>query len=335
MHAETAETVSKAEAAEPGAGPAPVVAIADVRRTFSAGRGKTLTALDGVSLVVPRGAWVALLGPNGAGKSTLLALLCGMDAPDEGSVRVLGADARTGQGRAEIRRGLGMVFQSPSLDRLLSVRENLVLHGRVSGMTASDASARAEQIAANFGIAERLESRVGTLSGGLARRVDLARALLPAPRLLLLDEPSAGLDPASREGLLSLLASSRGERSELTIVMSTHMMDEAERADRVVMMAGGRIVEDGAPAALRQRAGAALVRVREDTWPAEAFEGLAEVQVVRRGGWVMATSRSSEAVEAVAGALARRGIAFEFGPPSLGDLYLSVTGTPLQEEPSR
>ncbi|MDX1683044.1 MAG: ABC transporter ATP-binding protein, partial [Phycisphaeraceae bacterium] len=191
--------------------------------TYPAGRGSTaIQALDGVDLHVAPGQMLGLLGPNGCGKTTLMSALAGLLPPDRGEVRVFGTDPVTDP--LAVRRHLGVVFQQPALDVQLSVIENLVCHGRLYGMTKSAISERANPLLATLGLENRTTSRVATLSGGQRRRVELARALLPSPRLLLMDEPTTGLDPRGREEFWQLLSQLRAE-SPLTILVSTHLMD--------------------------------------------------------------------------------------------------------------
>lgn len=237
----------------------------DVRKSFPRTRSaKPILALDGVSLDIPPGEFLALLGPNGSGKSTLLKCLATIQRPDSGEVRVHNR-AMTGPDASAIalrlaRSEIGVAFQSPALDPLLTIRENLVLAGAMFGINAVDADNAAAQIAGALSLSDRLGDRVKTLSGGLTRRADLARAMLHRPRLLLLDEPTAGLDLRARAEFFAALAEARRLLAGLTIVMTTHQMDEAERADRAVLMHKGKIVADGSPMHLRQALGGTVLR---------------------------------------------------------------------------
>ncbi len=312
--------------------PAPVVTggkaieARGLRRVFPGGR----VALDGVSLSVARGEWVALLGPNGSGKSTLLRMIATIDSPEAqaGSLRVLGC-ALPGEERGA-RSGMGVVFQKVGLDGLLTVRENLetqaALYGARGGVRGAE---RVSEVARRMGVEDRLDDRVGRLSGGLARRVDLARALLSEPELLLLDEPTTGLDLDARRTFLATLDQARVERPSMGIVMTTHAMEEAERADRVVMLDRGRVVAEGTPGELRRGLGTRVV-TSERRWSEQLERAGLRVRAGEDGRGVVGMGES-EAVERAGVELLRAGAGFAVGEPTLGDVYLSVTGRTLRE----
>lgn len=213
-------------------------------------------ALDGVSFDVAPGEIFALLGPNGGGKTTLFRIAATVMRPTEGTVRVLGDDVVAQPAR--VRRHLGVVFQSPALDPVLTVRENLVHHGHLYGLRGAVLDVRLADVLDRLGLAARARDRVGRLSGGLMRRVELAKALVASPAVLLLDEPSTGLDPVARRDLWDQIgALSAGART--TVVVTTHLMDEAARADRVAIIDRGRIVAAGRPAELTATVGGDVV----------------------------------------------------------------------------
>lgn len=308
----------------------PAVACNSLTRVYpSTRREPARTALDAVSLTVQRGEWLALLGPNGSGKSTLLRLIATMDRPDSGGLSVLNADpAGPRAALRELRARLGVVFQRPGLDALLTIRENLLLQAALLGIVRSEVENRVRNVAGALGIIDRLGSRVSTLSGGLARRADLARALLCEPELLLLDEPTAGLDLDARAALPDLLDQRR--RSALkpfTIIMTTHLMDEAERATRVALMHEGRLVAEGRPAELRRALGGNVVVTRSDSASVLESSGL----TLTRSTPEAVGAGSPEAVEKAAVALARASVPFTVGPPTLADVYFAHTGARLAE----
>jgi ABC-2 type transport system ATP-binding protein len=211
-----------------------------------------LKALDGVDLRVDAAEFVALLGLNGAGKSTLFQLLTGLFVPDAGGIFVNGADMR----REPVcgLQGLGIVFQDATLDLDLPVSSSLHFHAGLHGMPRATARDRMTEEMKRLGLLDSMSTVGRKLSGGNRRRVELARALMHDPRVLLLDEPTVGLDPAVRRDLLDYVLKLCKER-QLGVLWATHLVEEAERADRVVILHRGRVVESAAPAALMKKAG--------------------------------------------------------------------------------
>lgn len=210
------------------------------------------TALHKVDLLLPPACFVALLGPNGAGKSTLFQILTGLFAADEGDVTVDGASLR--ESPVAALRQIGVVFQQMSLDLDLSVRGNLQFHCELQGLPRALAAQRIEQAARRFGLYDDLGRRTRELSGGNRRKVELARALLHHPALLLMDEPTVGLDPQSRRDLLTAIRGDIAQRGT-TVLWATHLVQEAASADRVVMLHRGRVLADAAPSAVVERLG--------------------------------------------------------------------------------
>jgi len=202
-------------------------------------------ALDALSLHLPRGQFVALLGPNGAGKSTLFQLLTGLFSPCAGEVRIAGFDLRR-HARAALAR-IGVVFQQQSLDLDLSVRRNLRLHADLHGLPRAQSRARIASDCGRAGLAHDLERPVRELSGGSRRKVELVRALLHGPQLLLMDEPTVGLDPKSRRDLIDGVHEEVRCRG-MTVLWATHLVAEAEGADRVLVLHRGELLADGTPA---------------------------------------------------------------------------------------
>jgi ABC-2 type transport system ATP-binding protein len=212
------------------------------------------TALDGVGFSVRPGEVFGLAGPNGGGKTTLFRILSTALAPTEGAARVAGIDVRDGA----VRRKIGVVFQSPSLDGKLTVAENLLHHGHLYGLSGGGLRARIDEELDRFGLADRRAERVERLSGGLQRRVELAKSLLHRPEVLLLDEPSTGLDPGARRDLWDALRGLKG----VTVLLTTHLLEEAERCDRLAILHKGRIVALGEPMTLRAEIGGDVVSLR-------------------------------------------------------------------------
>ncbi|MFN3596696.1 MAG: ABC transporter ATP-binding protein [Rubricoccaceae bacterium] len=218
--------------------------------------GDTL-ALDSLSLEVHAGERLGLLGPNGSGKTTLFRAFCTLLRPSGGRVAVLGHDPT--RAPAAVRRVLGVVFQHHALDGELTVRENLAVQAALSDVPRRERGTRVREALEAVGLAERAGDRVRTLSGGLARRADLARVLVHRPAVLLLDEPTTGLDPLARRAFWDALDRLRPDTTQL---VATHLMEEAARCDRVAVLDGGRLVALGAPEALTDALGAAALYLR-------------------------------------------------------------------------
>jgi len=230
---------------------APALLLDGVVKTYGA-----IRAVDGVNLKASAGEFIALLGPNGAGKTTLFQLLSGLFVPDAGRIEIMGYDMRRDPVPALAL--LGIVFQQPTLDLELSVTGNLLFHAGLHGIPRAVAKARIERELERLGLTERAHDKAAQLSGGNRRRVELARALLHEPRVLLMDEATVGLDPASRSDLLKLMLSLRAERA-VAVLWATHLCDEVPDADRVVVLHHGKVLADTSPARLVADAGAATI----------------------------------------------------------------------------
>jgi ABC-2 type transport system ATP-binding protein len=216
-------------------------------------------ALDQVSLQVNSREIFGLLGPNGGGKTTLFRILSTLVPPTSGSASIFGFDLARDTGA--IRRKLGVVFQAPSLDKKLTVRENLAHQAHLYGLSGKSLGERIDHLLLEFNLRDRARDLVETLSGGLQRRVEIAKCLLHRPELLLLDEPSTGLDPGARIDLWQTLYRLRDQLG-VTVLLTTHLMEEAERCDRVAIIDLGKIVVEGAPEELRAGIGGEVISAR-------------------------------------------------------------------------
>ncbi len=288
------------------------------------------TALDGVTLDVPAGTVFGLLGPNGSGKTTLLSLLIGLLTPQAGAVRVFG-QAPSPAARAQV----GVVFQESCLDPLMTAEETLRLHGRLFGLGGAELRRRIEQSLEQFGLADRARQPTRALSGGLKRRLELARALLPSPRLILLDEPTSGLDPDARLALWDRLQEANAAGA--TLILSTNQVSEAERyCHTVAFLHHGRLVAHGSPAEMKRDLRHDAVQVE---WPAcsEAqIEALARLPGVGRVTWsppvLHLTVDQASAFVPQLFQIAAEGVrAISIRESSLEDAYFQVVGSPLSE----
>jgi ABC-2 type transport system ATP-binding protein len=289
-------------------------------------------ALTGIDLEVARGEILGLLGPNGGGKTTLFKILATLRRPQTGQVRVLGEDPW--RALASVRRRLGVVFQHPSLDGMLTVRENLRCHGALYGLVGRAFEERAAELLARLGIADRAGDRVATLSGGLARRAELAKGLLPGPEIILLDEPSAGLDPGARREFMQYLVHLR-DTDGLTVVLTTHAIEEAERCDRVGFVHRGSLVALGRPHDLKETIGGDVVVI--DPVDAERLRAAIRERFGREprpvdGVLRLETPRGHELVREVVEAFPADVRSVTFGRPTLEDVFVHVTGQRFWDE---
>ncbi|GIW77667.1 MAG: ABC transporter [Phycisphaerae bacterium] len=232
----------------------PAIQIIQVRHRYG-----QREVLHGLSVDVTRGTFVALLGPNGSGKSTLFRLICTLIPLQSGQILVDGLDVV--RQRDDVRRRLGVLFQSPALDKHLTVRENLQCHGHLYGIRGKSFLERSHDLLERFGLLERADEPVGDLSGGMRRKVELVKVLIPEPDVLLLDEPSTGLDVVARIEFWKILLELR-QKTGLTVLLTTHLMDEADRCDRVAIVDQGRLLDHASPETLKSKVGGQVVTLR-------------------------------------------------------------------------
>ncbi|HWB11022.1 MAG TPA: ATP-binding cassette domain-containing protein [Pirellulales bacterium] len=284
------------------------------------------TALAALDLSVETGEIFALLGPNGGGKTTLFRLLSTLIPIQQGSARVLGYDV-AGE-TAEVRRRIGVVFQAPALDKKLTVDENLRHQGHLYGMSGRPLQRRSDEMLSRLRLADRRRDLVETLSGGLRRRVELAKGMLHGPRLLLLDEPSTGLDPAARSDLWDYLRQIRGEDG-VTVALTTHLLEEAEKADRLAILNAGSLVALDTPDRLRASVGGDTLTIETDEaaslaaaiadrfgLPAHEVDGSVRLELPDAAQWV------PRLIEALPGRIE----SITLGKPTLEDVFIARTG---------
>ncbi|MCW5982142.1 MAG: ATP-binding cassette domain-containing protein [Bryobacteraceae bacterium] len=289
-------------------------------------RYKGRAALSGLSFQVAEGTVYGILGPNGGGKSTLFRILATMMAPAEGRAAIAGFDVE--RQPDQVRARIGVVFQSQSLDKKLRVEENLASQGHLYGLSGSVLKGRIDDALRRLGLTDRRRDLVETLSGGLRRRVEIAKALLHRPSVLLMDEPSTGLDPGARRELTEYVQELRNEQG-VTVLLTTHLLDEAEHCDRLLLVHQGKRVAEGAPAELKARVGGDVV-VLEVADPQAVRQRLVDrfgvAPQVRDGTLRVEIGNGhrfvTEVVEALPGAV--QSIALH--KPTLEDVFLDETG---------
>ena len=293
-------------------------------------------ALDSVSLEIGRGEIFAFLGPNGGGKTTLFRLLSTLIPLQAGTVRLLGYDLA--RDRTAIQQRIGVVFQAPSLDRKLTVAENVRHQGHLYGLSGRELAQRQAEMLGHLGLADRAADRVETLSGGLRRRVELAKGLIHRPQLLLLDEPSTGLDPGARSDLWDYLHRIR-EEDGVTVVLTTHLLEEAEKADRLAILNAGSLVALDTPDNLRATVGGDTITIetgdpaglsaaiaRRFEVPARVVDQTVRLEQPEGHRWI------ARLVEAFPDEIQSIGL----GKPTLEDVFIARTGHRFwrAEEPS-
>ena len=310
--------------------PTPSILVRDLVKSFGERR-----ALDGISLEVRRGEIFCLLGPNGGGKSTLFRILATLALPDSGSAIVAGHDVLTAA--PEVRARIGVVFQSPSLDGKLTILENLRCGGALYGLRGEELESRIRDSSAALNITDRLGDLVESLSGGLQRRAEIAKCLLIRPEVLLLDEPSTGLDPGARLDLWAALEDLRS-RHGVTVLCTTHLMEEAARADRVGIVSGGKLVASGTPSELTSALGGDVISL--GVMPGTGADHLARLLTEKTGvpasvveGEVRLESREPYALAArVAGAFPEEIASLRIARPTLEDVFVARTGRLFADE---
>lgn len=306
---------------------APAIELRDVRRSFG-GRA----ALDGVSFDVARGELFGLLGPNGGGKSTLFRILATLLPPTAGSAAVLGHDVEAEA--AAVRAAIGVVFQAPSLDRFLTAGENLLHQGHLYGLRGRALEERIAKCLHLVSLDERRHDRAGSLSGGMMRRLEIAKGLLHEPALVLLDEPTTGLDPAARRDVFDHLTALRDRG--VTCVVTTHLLDEADRCDRIAILDRGRVVAIGSPDELRAQIGGEVVTTvprvasRAETLR-RSLEDCFRVTARTVGGVIHVESKDGAALaHDVLRGFGRDVASVTVGRPTLEDVFLRATGRRLE-----
>jgi ABC-2 type transport system ATP-binding protein len=285
-----------------------------------------LEAVRGVDFVVPAGETFGFLGPNGAGKSTTIKILCTLADANGGSAVVAGFDVR--KQRDQVRKNIGLVFQDTTLDGYLTAELNLRFHAELYGMPRESIPGRIEKVMRMVGLWERRESKVLTFSGGMKRRLEIARGLMHSPRVLFLDEPTVGLDPQTRASIWEYIHELR-EQEEITIFLTTHYMDEAEHCDRIAIMDEGKLVALDTPDALKAQVGTDRVTIQTD----DNEKALAKLKdaTLTSDGIVINVEDGESYVPKLFKTLKVPITSVSISRPSLDDVFLSYTGRTIRD----
>ncbi|HET9094459.1 MAG TPA: ATP-binding cassette domain-containing protein [Solirubrobacteraceae bacterium] len=311
----------------------PAISVSHLTKRFG-----DFDAVKGVSFEVGAAEVFGFLGPNGAGKSTTINMLCTLLKPTSGQARVAGHDVVTE--RDDVRRNIGLVFQDPTLDGYLTAEQNLKLHAELYGVPGNLVQPRMEQVLRMVGLLDRRDGQVMTFSGGMRRRLEIARGLMHSPRVLFLDEPTIGLDPQTRRSIWTYIRELQ-EREEITIFMTTHYMDEAEWCDRIAIMDKGEIVALDTPETLKAGVGADRVTLQTDDDPA-AIEALRDhfgIEArIAEGAVTFGVPGGEQFVPRLFAELAVAIRSVSVSRPTLDDVFMSFTGSTIrdaEEDPSK
>jgi ABC-2 type transport system ATP-binding protein len=288
-------------------------------------------AVRGIDLEVHAGETFGFLGPNGAGKSTTINMLCTLVRPSSGSALVAGHDVVSE--RDEVRRNIGLVFQDTTLDGYLTAEQNLRLHAELYGVSRDVVRERMRQVMEMVGLWERRSSLVNTFSGGMKRRLEIARGLLHSPRVLFLDEPTVGLDPQTRSSIWAYISELKRDE-DITIFLTTHYMDEAEYCDRIAIIDRGKIVALDTPAALKASVGKDRIQIQtgdDDAAIAALRERFQIEAVLAEGAVTFGVPEGEQFLPRLFAELGEPISSVHVSRPSLDDVFMSYTGTTIRD----
>ncbi|MBI4285554.1 MAG: ATP-binding cassette domain-containing protein [Chloroflexi bacterium] len=291
-----------------------------------------LKAVDEISFQVNEGEIFGFLGPNGAGKTTTINMLCTLLKPTSGSATVNGYDVV--RQRSQVRRGIGLVFQDPTLDEYLSAEQNLRFHAYAYKIPRESQEKRISELLELVDLADRRKSKVHVFSGGMKRRLEIARGLLHNPRVLFLDEPTLGLDPQTRRHIWDYVLSLR-QQSNLTILMTTHYMDEAENCDRISIIDRGRLIALDTPDKLKDAVGGDVVTLKAENNEKALLELKEKYQlspVLENGNITFSIPQGEKFLPRLIGTFQTPLLSIGVRRPTLDDVFLRLTGRAVREE---
>ncbi len=325
LHISAGATVAAGPAGN-GSGRRPVISVAALTKRYG-----EIEAVRGIDFEVERGETFGFLGPNGAGKTTTIKILCTLANATSGTASVAGHDCA--REREAVRRNIGLVFQDTTLDTYLTAEQNLRFHAELYGVPKAAVVPRMRQVMDMVGLWDRKDSLVSTFSGGMQRRLEIARGLLHAPHVLFLDEPTVGLDPQTRSSIWQYINELK-RREDITIFLTTHYMDEAENCDRIAIVDHGQIVAIDTPEALKASVGKDRVQIRTGDDPA-AIAALAETfgidAVMAEGAVTFSVAAGEQFVPRLFTEFTAEIRSVSVSRPSLDDVFMSYTGTTIRD----
>jgi len=305
---------------------APAIVVRGLAKSFG-----DIQAVRGVDFEVATGEVFGFLGPNGAGKTTTINMLCTLARPTAGSATVAGHDVVSE--RDDVRRNIGLVFQDPTLDGYLTAEQNLRLHAELYGVQSDLVKPRMRQVLEMIGLWDRKDSVVATFSGGMRRRLEIARGLMHSPRVLFLDEPTIGLDPQTRRSIWTYIRELK-ETEEITIFMTTHYMDEAEWCDRIAIMDHGQIVALDSPETLKAGVGTDRITIHTDDDDAAIAALVSQFGIEARISEGAVTFGVPAGEQFVPRLFAELGVpirSVNVSRPTLDDVFMSFTGSSIRD----
>ncbi len=306
----------------------PIIIVKDLTKSF-----KNTTAVDGISFEVEKGTVFGFLGPNGAGKTTTINILCTLLSPTSGTALIDGDDCV--KRSAEVRKKIGIVFQDNTLDKELTAYENLLFHSYLYSVPKRERRERIEDALHFVGLYERKGDPVKKFSGGMKRRLEVARSIIHQPRVLFLDEPTLGLDPQSRTNLWEFI-SKLPEQQGVTIFMTTHYMEEAEICNKIAIIDNGKIIAQGSPEELKKMVGGDVIylKTRDDASAIRDLRTLFHLDAERLNGelFITVSGGGDACIPKLIGALGDRVISVRLQRPTLNDVFLKLTGKDIRPE---
>jgi ABC-2 type transport system ATP-binding protein len=291
-----------------------------------------LTAVNNISLEVAEGTIFGFLGPNGAGKTTTINILCTLLAPTSGKVSIAGYDCL--KEPSEVRKAIGIVFQDTTLDKDLTAYENLMFHAYLYNVKKSEIKKRIDDALHFVGLYERKNDLVKIFSGGMKRRLEVARGMIHRPRVLFLDEPTLGLDPQSRANLWEFIVE-LPEKHNVTIFMTTHYMEEAEVCDDIAIIDNGQIIASGTPEELKKTLGGDIIYIRtsDNARARVEIEKLFNIQVSEENNELFLTTLKGDAcIPELIKAIGEKVLSVRLQRPTLNDVFLKMTGKQIREQ---
>ncbi len=295
-------------------------------------RFKTLTAVDGISFSVKEGEIFGLLGPNGAGKTTTINILCTLLSPTSGRAEISGFDCATSPDM--VRSSIGLIFQDTTLDAGLTAYENLKFHAYLYNLDSKLAEKRIDEMLAIVELQGRKNDLIKNFSGGMKRRLEIARGLLHYPRVLFLDEPTIGLDPQTRNTIWNFINSLR-EKEKITIFMTTHYMEEAENCGRIAIVDNGRIIALDTPARLKQMLHGEIIHLvtADNSRAIQEIEKLFRITArEENGGLFLETEKGEEFIPKLIHTLPVQTLSVSLEKPTLNDVFLKLTGRTIRDD---